>query len=107
MAILETSAKWTFVEPASTGAVGLKAIDCHGYAQALSFYVESGPGCTATVNIQTRVGSSSGAWANLCTLVMDSTTAMKVVQFLGPLGWVRPYATAKTTGTLTVELLGN
>ena len=105
MPILETSAKWTFAAAASTGA--LKAHNCNGGAQALSFYIETGPGCTATVNIQTRSGSSSGAYATLSTTAMSDTSAVAIVQFLGPLEWVRPYCTAKTTGVLTVHLIGN
>lgn len=105
MAMLESDYQWEFSTTNSTG--GRKAFDCKGYAQALTFYVQTDAGCTATVNIQTRVGSSSGAYADLCTLAMTSTNSVQVVQFLGPLGWVRPYATAKTTGALIVHLLGN
>jgi hypothetical protein len=104
MPILETRNSWTFAATASTGA--LKAYDVRASAQSLSFYVEAGPGCTATVNIQTRFGSSSGAYATLSTVNL-STGTVSVVQFLGPLSWVRPYCVAKTTGVLTVELIGN
>lgn len=104
MPIPEHNHPWSFAETATTGA--LKAFDTKGYSQSLTFYVESGPGCTATVQLQTRVGSSSGVYATLSTS-NNSTSVVNVVQFLGPLGWVRPYCTAKTTGTLTVRLLGN
>lgn len=105
MPILENSNSWSFLETASTGA--LKAYDASGRAAALSFYVESGPGCSATIQIQTRIGSSSGAYAVLSTIVNGSTSQVNVAQFLGPLAWVRPYCVAKTTGTLTVTVIGN
>lgn len=104
MPILENSYGWTAEAAASTGA--MKAHNARGGAAALSFYVETGPGCTSTVQIQTRIGSSSGAYATLST-VNNSTSQVNVVQFLGPLEWVRPYVVAKTTGVLTVQLIGN
>ena len=104
MPILENSNGWEALATASTGA--LKAYNAQGRAAALTFYVETGAGCTSTIQIQTRIGSSSGAYATLST-VNNSTSAVNVVQFLGPLAWVRPYVVAKTTGTLTVQLIGN
>lgn len=104
MPIPETDHAWEFPAAATTG--GLKAFDAKGYSQSLTFYIETGAGCTATVQIQTRAGSSSGAYATLSTTT-NSTAAMNVVQFLGPLAWVRPYCPAKTTGGLFVRLMGN
>lgn len=105
MAFLENDFTWTFSTNASTAA--LKAFDAKGYAQSLTFYIETDAGCTATVQIQSRAaGSSSGPYATLSTTA-NSTSQVNVVQFMGPLGWVRPYCPAKTTGGLTVRLLGN
>jgi hypothetical protein len=104
MAIQEASNFWTLSTTTSTG--GGKAFNTKGYAQSLSFYIETGAGCTATVQIQSRSGSSSGPYAVLST-TSPSTSSVNVVQFLGPLEWVRPYVTSKSTGDLTVRLLGN
>lgn len=104
MAVLETSYRWDFEAAASTRAT-LKAFHTKAYAQALSFYIESGPGCTASVVLESRAGSSSGVYQALSTQTL-STSAVAVVQLLGPLAWVRPRAD-KSTGALTVTLLGN
>lgn len=104
MSFPENSYQWSFSTTNSTAAV--KVYDAKGYAQSLSFYIETDAGCTATVQIQSRIGSSSGAYATLSTTA-NSTSQVNVVQFLGPLGWVRPYCPAKTTGGLTVTLIGN
>ena len=104
MAVLEASHVWEFAETAST-RVTLKAFRDRAYSQALSFYIETGPGCTATVVLESRAGSSSGVYQALSTQSL-STSAVTVVQMLGPLEWVRPRAD-KSTGTLTVRLLGN
>ena len=104
MAVLETSYSWDFAATASTRAT-LKAFHTRGYAQALTFYIETGAGCTATVALESRAGSSSGVYQALSTQTL-STSAVSVVQMLGPLEWVRPRAD-KSTGTLMVRLLGN
>ena len=103
MASLETTGYWETSSAASTG--GLKALNVKGYAQGLSFGIESDSGCTCTMQIQARMGSSAGPYAVLSTVTL-STGAFSVDQFLGPLEWVRPYVVAKTTGVLKVWLLG-
>ncbi len=106
MALLQTSMGWEFPATTSTGA--LKAYNLKGYSQQISFYAEAGPGCTATLRLETRAGSSAGPYVNLTTTALNlDTSGITVVQFVGPMEWVRPYCTAKTTGTLTVRLLGN
>src|SRR5687768_151708 len=105
MGILDSGhAKWTFLETASTGA--LKAVNMRGYSERFTGYIETGPGCTATVRFESRAGSSAGPYAPLGSTTM-TTGAMNVQQFAGPLEWVRPYCVAKTTGVLTAELFGN
>lgn len=105
MAILESDYQWIYSTAASTGA-STTAFDSRGMSQSLSFYIETGPGCTATINIQSRVGTSTGPYATLSTTSL-STGAVSLVQFLGPMGWVRPYVTSKSTGDLSIRLLGN
>ena len=105
MAILENDYTWVYSTTTSTGASTV-AFDSRGMSQSLSFYIETGAGCTATVNIQTRAGNSTGPYATLSTTSL-STGAVSLVQFLGPLAWVRPYVTSKSTGDLTVRLIGN
>lgn len=105
MPILESDFSWTLTTTTSTGA-STSPFDSRGMSQSLSFYIETGPGCTATVNIQSRVGNSSGPYATLSTTSL-STSAVTLVQFLGPMGWVRPNVASKSTGDLTVRLLGN
>ena len=105
MPILENSYGWTAAAAASTGA--LKAYNARGSATELSFYVETGPGCSATIQIQSRISSSAGPYAVVSTVINGSTSQMNLVQVLGPLEWVRPYVVSKTTGVLTVQLIGN
>lgn len=108
MPALENSQSWTF-SASSTGAG--KAFNSRGYAQGLTWYVETSSGCTCTVQIQTRAGSSAGsqtpsAWAILSTL--NCTKAdIQVDQYMGPMEWVRPNVTDKSAGTITIYLLGN
>ncbi len=107
MPMLENSYLWTF-SATSTGAG--KAFDSKGYAQGVSFYIETSSGCTATVQIQTRAGSSAGsqspgAWGILSTISCTKSD-VQVDQYMGPLQWVRPNITDKSAGTVTVYLLG-
>lgn len=97
--------QWTFLETASTGA--LKALSVRGYSERFTAYIETGSGCTATVRMESRAGSSAGPYGSLTNSTALSTSAVKIEQFNGPLEWVRPYCVAKTTGTLTVQLFGN
>lgn len=106
MPMLETSMLWTLT---STGTG--KAFNCRGYAQGLTFYAETSSGCTCTLQIQTRAGSSAGAqtpgaWGVLSTLNC-TLSDVQVDQYMGPLEWVRPRVTDKNTGTVTIYLLGN
>ena len=105
MGILNSAhAKWDFLGTASTGA--LKAVNVRGYSERFTAYLETGPGCTATVRMETRSGSSAGPYGVLGSTTL-STSAVIPMQFNGPLEWIRPYCVAKTTGPLSVELFGN
>ena len=104
MAIIETSYKWDFT---STGT-GNK-FDARGFAQALTFGVETSSGCTATAQILHRMGSSVGPMGVLSTVTL-STGGFTTVQFLGPLDFLTVRVTDKTansTNTVTVYLKGN
>lgn len=105
MAILEASNKWTFTGSTGTG----KAFNTRGMSQGLTFYCECSSGCTGTIQIQSRGGSSAGHYATLSTVNM-STGVPVADQFMGPLEWVRPRLTDLTAGStniVTVYLLGN
>ena len=95
----EWSMGWTFAEAATTGA--LDAAQVRGRVQQFTFHFVSGAGCTATVQMQ-AAAESTGPWASLMTAANLSTSASQVQQMAGPLAWVRPYCTAKTTGVLQV-----
>ena len=97
--------KWNFLDTASTGA--LKAQNVRGFSDRFTAFIETGPGCTATVRLEARAGSSAGPYGPVTNSTALSTSAVKVEQFAGPIEWIRPYCTAKTTGTLSVELFGN
>jgi len=104
MAIIETSYKWTFT---STGVGDI--FDARGFAQSLTFGVETSSGCTATIQIQHRMGTSDGPRAVMSTVNL-STGAFTTVQFLGPLDFLAPRVTDKTansTNVVTVWLKGN
>ena len=104
MANLETKHAWTYAAAASTG--GAKAFNCQGYAQQLTAYIETGAGCTATIRMESRAGSSAGPYATLTSTSL--TTSQCVLQsFNGPVEWVRPYVTSKSTGDLFITLIGN
>lgn len=106
MAIPENRFRWDFT---STGSG--KAYDCRGYAQGLTFGIETSTNSTATVQILHRMGSSAGPYAVLSTVQTGSTGAFVTDQFLGPLEWVKPRVVDKTAGgstnTVTVYLMGN
>jgi len=96
--------KWVWAETASTG--GGAAAQVRGKVERFTFGYTTGPGCTCTVQMQ-AAPESTGPWASLLTTENLSTSAYVVHQMSGPLAWVRPYVTAKTTGALTIEALGN
>ena len=104
MAIVENAHKWEFT---STGTGDV--LDARGVAQSLTFGVETSSGCTATVQILHRMGSSAGPRGALSTVTL-STGAFTKVQFLGPLDYVTLRVTDKTAGstnTVTAYLKGN
>lgn len=99
-------AKWTYIDNTSTGA--LKAVNMRGLSERFSAFYEASAGCTGTVRMEARAGSSAGPYATIGgTSTSLSTSQVSLQQFAGPLEWVRPYCQAKTTGTITVELFGN
>lgn len=105
MSMIETSIK--FAPFSSTGTA--KAVNVKGYAQGLTFGLETSSGCTATVQILHRMGSSAGPYSVLSTNSL-STGQFLTDQFLGPLEWVKPRVTDMTAGSTnvtTVFLLGN
>jgi hypothetical protein len=95
MPAFEASASWSFT---STGTG--KAVRA-GMAQSLTFTPETSSGCTATVQILTRNGSSGGPYSVLSTLNCTLGEAI-TVQFLGPLKWVKPRVTDKTANSTNV-----
>jgi hypothetical protein len=105
MAILETSHKWTFT--GSTTAQ--KAVDLRGYAQAYTFGIQTSSGCTGTVEILHRMGSSAGSYSVMHSTALSSRV-FATAQFLGPLEWVKPRLASLTSGStniVTVYLRGN
>lgn len=104
MASIEAAKTWDFT---STGTG--KAYDARGYAQSLTFGIETSSGCTATVTLQHRMGSSAGPYSDMFSTAVTSA-AFVTVQLLGPLEWLKPRVSAKTansTNTVTVYLKGN
>ena len=103
--ILEARQKWTIT--GTTG--GGKAYKLGPEASLISVYFTSSSGCTATVQLQTTVGSSDGLWVGLGSSTALSSGAMTVHQFSGPLEWVRPYVTTikASTDVVTVTLIAN
>jgi len=90
---------WAFAEPATPGA--LTAVQVSGCVHQFTFQFVSGAGCTATLQMQ-AAAESTGPWVGLMTAANLSTGASQVQQMAGPLAWLRPYCTAKTTGVLQV-----
>lgn len=105
--ILEAKAAWTFT--GSTVASAGKAVALTPEASLISVYFASSSGCTATVQLQTAVGSTLGPWVGLGTSTALSTGALALHQFSGPLAYVRPYLTAiaASTDVVTVTLIAN
>lgn len=104
MAAIENAHKWTFT---STGTA--KAFDARATAQGLTFGLETSSGCTATVQILHRMGSSAGPYSVLSTVNLSSA-AFTTAQFLGPLEWLSARVsdkTANSTNLVTVYLKGN
>lgn len=106
MAIPEISFKW----PTFTSTGSGKAVKCH-YAQAVTLGFETSAGCTATVQVLHRMGSSAGVYVALSTLQLDTVGAFTTDQYMGPLVWVKPRVVDKTAGgstnTVDAYLEGN
>lgn len=96
----EWSYVWTAAEAATTGA--LTTVEPLGDCERFTFYFVSGPGCTATIQMQTAANSTAPFVSIGSSAANLSTSATEVHQFAGPLAVVRPYITAKTTGVLQV-----
>ena len=105
MGLPEATRKWEFLGSTGTG----KAFNTQGYAQSLTFGLETSSGCTGTFQILHRMGSSAGPYSVLSSQALSSA-AFTTVQFIGPLEWVKPRLTDLTAGSTnvgTVYLLGN
>lgn len=105
MSMIETSIKF---EPfTSTGTA--KAVNVKGYAQGVTFGLETSSGCTATFQVLHRLGSSAGPYSVLSSNAL-STGQFLTDQFMGPLEWVSVRVTDKTAGSTnvgTAYLVGN
>ena len=101
----EWSAKWTWVEANTTGA-STQVEQIRGRVRQFTFGFQTDAGCTCTVQMQ-AAPESTGPWANLIAAATLSTSAYQVQQMAGPLAYLRPYVTAKTTGGLVIEGFGN
>jgi len=105
MPCYEFQAKWAWAETASTGG-STQVATVLGHVEQFQFNFWTGAGCTCTVQMQAGP-TVDGPWASLMTSEALSTSAYVVQQMAGPLQFLRPYVTAKTTGTLTIEVFGN
>lgn len=104
MAGLMNAFQWTFN---STGRG--KAFNCRNLAERMTFGYETSSGCTATVALEHRQGSSAGPYSVLSSQAL-STGAHTTDQFPGPYKWIRPRVTDMTAGStnvVTVYLAGN
>ena len=103
MPIFETSHRWVLT------STGYGKFQSPGSAESLTFGIETSSGCTATVQIVHRVGSTSGKDGVLST-VQCAVDVLNTDQFLGPLEYVAPRVVDKTAGgatnTVTVYLKG-
>lgn len=104
MPVKEFAYKWTWAEAASTGRAADPAF-VRGKVSQFTFGFQTGAGCTATVQMQTAP-ESTGPWASLLAAANLSTSAYQVQQMAGPLDWLAPYVTAKTTGVLVITADG-
>jgi hypothetical protein len=104
MPCYEFAEKWTWTTVATTGAMDARQV--RGRVERFTFGFQTDAGCTCTVQMQAGP-ESTGPWASLMAAANLGTSAFQVQQMSGPLAWVRPYVTAKTTGVLTVEAFGN
>lgn len=108
MAFLETKNTWNFTS-SGTG----KFVPC-GAAQSLTFGIATSSGCTASIQIVHRMGSTlasttASSVANFVLSTIQCTAADMVTdQYLGPLEYVAPRVKDLTAGThaIRVYLLG-
>ena len=105
MGVYEWVYTWTAAAANTTGA--LTAVEVSGEPERFTFYFTTGPGCTATIQMQTAAESTLAYVSMGSSAANLTTSACEVHQFSGPLQWVRPYITAKTTGVLTVHGFAN
>ena len=104
MGVPETHYKWTFT---STGTGDI--FDARGFAQSLTWGIETSSGCTATTVLQHRMGSSAGPMSAMHSTAMAAGIFV-TAQMLGPLEFLAPRVTDKTAGStnvVTVYLKGN
>ena len=105
MPYYEFSEKWVWSTAASTGG-STQIATVRGKVERLTFTFQSDSGCTCTVQMQAGP-STSGPWASLMAAANLSTAQFQVQQMAGPVAYLRPYVSAKTTGGLTIEAFGN
>ena len=100
---MEAGYKWTFT---STGTG--KAYNARN-AERLTLHYEASSGCTATIALQHRLGSSAAPFSVLSSQAL-AASGVTTDQFSGPLKWIAPRVTDKTAGSsnvVTVYLMGN
>ena len=102
MATYEFQEKWSWDSAASTGG-STRVATVRGCVSQFTFGFWSDANCTATVQMQAGA-TVDGPWASLIATANLSTTAYVVQQMAGPLSFLRPYVTAKSTGALTIEV---
>lgn len=107
MPILETKREWTF----SSSGTG-KFYPC-GPAQSLTFGIATSSGCTASIQIVHRMGSTSALNSSAVNFVLSTVQCTvadaQTAQFLGPLEYVAPRVKDLTSGSthaIRVILLG-
>lgn len=107
MPLLETKGAWSFTST-GTGKF-VKA----GLAQGITFGITTSSGCTASVQILHRMGSTSvldSSAVNFVLSTIQCTVAdAQTAQFLGPLEFVAPRVkdlTAGSTHAITVKMIG-
>lgn len=103
MGFLESAATWNFT---STGTGKYMPV---GTAQFVSVGVETSSGCTATVQILHKMGSTTGQF-NILSTQQCTIADVALYQKNGPLGYIAPRVVDKTAGgatnTITVHLKG-
>jgi hypothetical protein len=97
MPIPEALRLWTFTGSTGTG----KAVDLRNYARQITVGFETSSGCTGTVQLLHRMGSSAGPYHLMHSTAL-STGLFAHAQFLGPLEWVKPRLTDLTTGSTNI-----